>query len=111
MKKLYNLLILLVTVLFISHLVSGQDYDFKSDMLGTVVMEAENYSEMIAIGTIGSGTESYWHDTATVPADFSGAGFMKAENPGSNPGDIEVAKTSAGYLRYNINFTSGGTYY
>ncbi|HJX70290.1 MAG TPA: T9SS type A sorting domain-containing protein, partial [Bacteroidales bacterium] len=75
------------------------------------VMEAENYSEIVAIGTIGSGTESYWHDTATVPADFSGAGFMKAENPGSNPGDIEVAKTSAGYLRYNINFTAGGTYY
>jgi len=111
MKKLYNLPILLVTVLFISNQISGQDYDFKTDDLGTVVMEAEHFSDMIQIGDIGSGTESYWHDTATTPEGFSGDGFMKAENPGPAHASIDAAIAGAGYLRYNINFAGGGTYY
>lgn len=110
MKKFYNLLILSITVLFVSGLVSGQDYEFESDLMGNVVMEAEHYSAMIQIGDIGSGTESYW-DTASYPPDFSGEGGMKAVNPGSNPGAIAVALTSAGYLNYTVNFTAGGTYY
>lgn len=110
MKKFYNLIILSITVLFVSGLVSGQDYEFESDLMGNVVMEAEHYSEMIQIGDIGSGTESYW-DTASFPLDFSGEGGMKAVNPGANPGAIATALTSAGYLKFNIDFTAGGTYY
>jgi hypothetical protein len=110
MKKFYNLLILSIAVFFVSGLVSGQDYEFESDLMGNVVMEAEHYSDMIQIGDIGSGTESYW-DTASYPLEFSGEGGMKAVNPGSNPGAISVALTSAGYLKFNIDFTAGGTYY
>jgi hypothetical protein len=115
MKKLYNLSILVAAVLFITSRVSGQDYDFitittDEFYLPIAVMEAEHYSEMIQIGEIGSGSESYW-DTASSPADFSGEGGMKAVNPGPNPGAIATALTSAGYLRFNINFAEAGTYY
>ncbi|MBN2611140.1 MAG: T9SS type A sorting domain-containing protein [Bacteroidales bacterium] len=113
MKHFYNFqrLALIFVALFTNFLISqAQDYDFVVNELGLCVMEAENYSEMVQIGEIGSGTESLW-DTASSPVDFSGVGGMKAVNPGAAPGDIAVALTSAGILKYNINFTEAGQYY
>jgi hypothetical protein len=111
MKKRYNFFILSISVVLISGYISAQDYDFETDMLGTAVMEAENYSELISVGDITETTGSTWVDTSTTPADFSGAGFMKAHNPGDNFGSIDAAIAGAGYMKYNINFTAGGTYY
>ena len=89
----------------------AQDYDFETNELGLCVMEAENYSAMVMVGELNSGTESYW-DTASSPADYSGEGGMKAVNPGAAPGgSTEIPTTVAGYLRYNINFAEGGNYY
>lgn len=110
LRLIYNYLVLLLFTLFTFGVMSAQDYDFEEDGMGMIVMEAENYSGMVQVGTIGSGTESLW-DTASSPADYSGEGGMKAVNPGDNHGTIEVAKTNAGYLKYNINFTNTGTYY
>ena len=112
MKKLYNLLILLVTVLFITNYVSGQDYDFVQDELGMVVMEAENYSEVVSRGDVTETTGSTWvEDTSMIPELFSGEGFMRAHNPEAAHGDIDEAITNAGYLGFNINFEYPGTYY
>ncbi|MFO7656121.1 MAG: T9SS type A sorting domain-containing protein [Bacteroidales bacterium] len=113
MKHLYNFQKLTLTccVAFLTSFASiSQVYDFVVNAEGHCVMEAENYSEKVQIGVIGSGTESLW-DTASSPANYSGLGGMKAVNPGPARGDIAVALDSAAYLKYNINFTDAGTYY
>lgn len=106
MKKLYNLLILLVSVLFISNLVSGQDYNFKTDDMGTAVMEAEHYTQMVPVGE-----ESLWVDTSLTPEGFSGDGFMKAYHPGAAPARVDAAIAGAAYLGYDVNFAIPGKYY
>ncbi len=106
MKKLYNLLILSVSVLLISNLVSGQGYHFITDELGTAVMEAEHYTQMVPVGE-----ESVWVDTSTTPEGWSGDGFMKAYHSPAAPSRVTTAIASAAYLGYDVNFTMAGTYY
>ncbi len=117
MKHFYiyqKLSLIILAIVLSTYFSIAQDYDFVStDELGypMVVMEAEHYSELVSVGDITETTGSTWVDTSTTPEGYSGDGFMKAYNPGSAPARFNDAYKNAGYLRYNINFTAGGTYY
>ena len=99
-KSLSILIPLTLSVFTFQGNLYAQDYDFQQldDEWGLVVMEAENYSEMLIPGT------AYW-ELVQEPEFYSGEGAMQALPLGHGAyGDAAAALTNAPVLNYVINF-------
>ena len=100
--------IILIALLFICNLYAQEEFKFQQtdDEDGLVVMEAENYSEII----IQDGLTDW--DTTTTPVNFSGTSGMQAVPPDGSPyaaGD--TAKKYSPILSYSVNFVKEGNTY
>ncbi len=102
-------LILLALVIFMFQgNVYAQDYDFEevAEQGGLVVMEAENYSELI----IQDGVTNW--ELVTTPDLFSGTGAMQATPIDGSPyADATNALANSPILSYKINFLSTGNFF
>ncbi len=112
MLKFTNPRCILVLIALLLYIFQGnmyaQDYDFEevASEGGLVVMEAENYSELI----IQDGVTTW--EEVTTPELFSGTGAMQAVPIDGSPyADAAVALGFSPILSYKINFISTGDFY
>jgi hypothetical protein len=112
MSKFTNPRCILVLIALFLYIFQGkmytQDYDFEelAEQGGIVVMEAENYSELI----IQDGVTNW--ELVTEPELFSGTGAMQAVPVDGSPyADAAVALGFSPILSYKINFISTGDFY
>ncbi|MBN1186103.1 MAG: hypothetical protein JXB49_27735, partial [Bacteroidales bacterium] len=99
---------IIFALFYISNTYAQEEFKFQQtdDEDGLVVMEAENYSEII----IQDGLTD-WEAVAT-PVNYSGTSGMQASPADGSPyADGEVAKTNSAVLSYSVNFIKEGNTY